>query len=83
MEAAEVQIQKNYARAEFLNGRFDSSAKIMARSKYAKPMIEVQDSELLRILTKKPISPLRDEILINPRSRSAKLRAAIRKGASK
>ena len=58
-----------------------NSAKIIARSKYAKPMIEAQDSELLRILTKKPISPLRDEILINPRSRSAKLRAAIRIGA--
>jgi hypothetical protein len=31
LEAAEVQLQKNCARVEFMNGRFDSSAKIMAR----------------------------------------------------
>lgn len=33
---------------------------------------------LLKILTKKPITPSKDEIKMNPRSRSAKLRAAIR-----
>ena len=30
-EEASAQLQKNCARAEFLNGRFDSSAKILAR----------------------------------------------------
>ncbi len=35
---------------------------------------------LLRVLTKKPLSPDADEIRENPRSRSAKLRAAVRVG---
>ena len=30
----------------------------------------------MKILTKKPITPSREEILLNSRSRSAKLRAA-------
>lgn len=34
--------------------------------------------DVLRILTKKPIRPEREEVLINPRSRSAKLRVAER-----
>jgi len=34
--------------------------------------------ELLQILTKKPIRPSQEEIKVNPRSRSAKLRAAIK-----
>jgi 16S rRNA (cytosine1402-N4)-methyltransferase len=33
---------------------------------------------ILRVLTKKPVRPSRDEVLANPRSRSAKLRAAER-----
>jgi 16S rRNA (cytosine1402-N4)-methyltransferase len=33
---------------------------------------------LLKILTKKPVSPKKEEIRINPRSRSAKLRAAVK-----
>ncbi len=38
---------------------------------------ETQKSGLLRIITKKPLRPSREEIIQNPRSRSAKLRAAI------
>ena len=38
---------------------------------------ETQKSGLLKIITKKPIRPSREEIIQNPRSRSAKLRAAI------
>ncbi len=37
---------------------------------------------LLKILTKKPIVPQKEEIKINPRSRSAKLRAAIKTTAN-
>jgi 16S rRNA (cytosine1402-N4)-methyltransferase len=33
---------------------------------------------LVKVLTKKPIEPAREEIKINPRSRSAKLRAAVK-----
>ena len=35
-----------------------------------------RNSELLKVLTKKPIIPQREEIRVNPRSRSAKLRFA-------
>jgi len=41
---------------------------------------ETQKSGLLRTITKKPIRPTLDEISENPRSRSAKLRAAIVNG---
>jgi 16S rRNA (cytosine1402-N4)-methyltransferase len=34
---------------------------------------------LLTVATKKPIEPCKEEIIINPRSRSAKLRVAIKK----
>jgi len=37
-----------------------------------------ENSKTLRILTKKPIRPSRAEIISNPRSRSAKLRAAVK-----
>ncbi len=37
-----------------------------------------ENSKSLRILTKKPIRPSRAEIISNPRSRSAKLRAAVK-----
>jgi len=37
-----------------------------------------ENSKSLRILTKKPIRPSRAEIINNPRSRSAKLRAAVK-----
>ncbi len=38
---------------------------------------KLEESGELRILTKKPVRPAEEEILKNPRSRSAKLRAAI------
>ncbi|MBI4119551.1 MAG: 16S rRNA (cytosine(1402)-N(4))-methyltransferase RsmH [Parcubacteria group bacterium] len=37
---------------------------------------ELEKKNMLRILTKKPIAPGRDEVKANPRSRTAKLRAA-------
>jgi len=37
---------------------------------------EYAASKILRILTKKPLVPSEEEVLVNPRSRSAKLRAA-------
>ncbi|MEB3148870.1 MAG: 16S rRNA (cytosine(1402)-N(4))-methyltransferase, partial [Sphaerospermopsis sp.] len=39
----------------------------------------LRNSELLRVLTKKPIIATEEEIKNNPRSRSAKLRIAERK----
>ena len=39
-----------------------------------------RDNSLLEILTKKPVTPSGEEIKMNPRSRSAKLRAAYMKG---
>jgi 16S rRNA (cytosine1402-N4)-methyltransferase len=41
-------------------------------------MREQQQSEKLRVLTKKPLSATADEIKANPRSRSGKLRVAVR-----
>jgi 16S rRNA (cytosine1402-N4)-methyltransferase len=43
-----------------------------------KKFFRKQDSTSLKILTKKPIRPEKKEIKINPRARSAKLRAAIK-----
>lgn len=53
----------------------NNSSKIATRSKYARVERE-QDIGLLKIITKKPITSSKNEILTNPRSRSAKLRAA-------
>jgi 16S rRNA (cytosine1402-N4)-methyltransferase len=39
-----------------------------------------KDNPLLHILTKKPVTPSNEEIKMNPRARSAKLRAAFMKG---
>lgn len=36
----------------------------------------IKKSEKLKVLTKKPVSPDRNEVILNPESRSAKLRAA-------
>jgi len=41
-----------------------------------------RDSPVLKVVTKKPITALEDEVKINPRSRSAKLRAAEKKQTS-
>lgn len=43
-----------------------------------KNFFKQSDKNLLRILTKKPIRPFDEEIKINPRSRSARLRAAVK-----
>lgn len=40
---------------------------------------EWSKKKLLKVITKKPISPTKEEIIRNPRCRSAKLRAAIKK----
>ena len=39
-----------------------------------------KDNPLLHVLTKKPVTPSNEEIKMNPRARSAKLRAAFMKG---
>jgi len=58
----------------------ENSVKIVARSKYSKEKQIIEEWQWLKILTKKAVIPSRDEIKLNPRSRSAKLRASIRLG---
>lgn len=58
-----------------------NSAKKVARSKYAKKE-QVDDSAIFKILTKKPLVPLTAEVKLNLRSRSAKLRAAVKIGGN-
>jgi 16S rRNA (cytosine1402-N4)-methyltransferase len=41
-----------------------------------------EQAGLLKVVTKKPLSPADDELAANPRSRSAKLRVAERTGKS-
>jgi len=41
-----------------------------------KKFLEAKEKGLLKILTKKPVVPAKEEIILNPSSRSAKLRAA-------
>lgn len=65
----EDRIVKNFFR--------ENSEKIVAKSKYAKKSNEIIDSsKWLKIITNKALHPSDKEISINPRSRSAKLRAA-------
>ena len=52
----------------------ENSAKLVSRSKYA-PKENIDPTKWLSIITKKPLSPSREELRVNPRSRSAKLRA--------
>ncbi|MCC8369403.1 MAG: 16S rRNA (cytosine(1402)-N(4))-methyltransferase RsmH [Rickettsia endosymbiont of Oxypoda opaca] len=55
----------------------ENSEKIVAKSKYAKKSNEIIDpSKWLKIITNKALHPSDKEVSINPRSRSAKLRAA-------
>lgn len=54
------------------------SAKKVARSKYAKEPENIDETKWLKIITKKPILPSSNEIKINNRSRSARLRVAER-----
>ncbi len=58
-----------------------NSSKNIARSKYA-PAAEIEDGKWLQIITKKPIVPGNDELRLNPRARSAKLRVAAKKEAN-
>ncbi len=54
----------------------ENSIKKVARSRYSKKPMEIEDGKWLQLITKKPIVPTRDEIMSNPRSRSARLRVA-------
>ncbi|PCI01232.1 MAG: 16S rRNA (cytosine(1402)-N(4))-methyltransferase [Alphaproteobacteria bacterium] len=54
----------------------DHTDKITATNKYAKEVVE--SDAVFQLLSRKAIRASADEIAINPRSRSAKLRAAIR-----
>ena len=52
------------------------SAKKVSRSKYSKEPEPIIEGKWLKTITKKPIVPSREEVMQNPRSRSAKLRSA-------
>jgi len=54
----------------------DHSVKKVARSKYSRQQELIEPGKWLKIITKKPIAPSEEEIKINYRSRSAKLRVA-------
>ena len=58
----------------------DNSQKVVAQSKYAKEKQIIEQGKWLKILTKKALIPSKNEIKLNPRSRSAKLRASIKIG---
>jgi len=58
----------------------ENSAKIIAQSKYAKENSVIEQGKWLKILTKKALIPSNNEIRLNPRSRSAKLRASVKIG---
>ena len=58
----------------------DHSHKKVARSKYAKELKVIEVGKWLEVLTKKPILPSRQEVLGNPRARSARLRVAVKIG---
>jgi 16S rRNA (cytosine1402-N4)-methyltransferase len=54
----------------------EKSMKKVARSKYSTDQIKIEDGKWLKLITKKPIVPSREEVMNNPRSRSARLRVA-------
>jgi 16S rRNA (cytosine1402-N4)-methyltransferase len=54
----------------------ENSIKKVARSKYSKQPIEIEEGKWLKLITKKPVVPSREEVISNPRSRSARLRVA-------
>ena len=54
----------------------ENSTKKVARSKYSKKPVEIEEGKWLKLITKKPIVPSREEVVSNPRSRSSRLRVA-------
>jgi 16S rRNA (cytosine1402-N4)-methyltransferase len=58
----------------------EHSIKRVATSKYSKEKIVEIPGKWLKIITKKPLSPSKDELTKNYRSRSAKLRVAEKTG---
>ena len=54
----------------------EKSMKKVARSKYSKKPVEIEEGKWLKVITKKPVVPSREEVISNPRSRSARLRVA-------
>ena len=60
----------------------EHSSKKVARSKYSKIQEEIEPGKWLKIITRKALAPAREEVLRNPRSRSAKLRVAEMLGGS-
>lgn len=46
------------------------------------PMVRGEDKPVLQVITKKPLRPSPEELNYNPRSRSAKLRAAVKLGSN-
>ena len=60
----------------------ENSIKKVARSKYSKQPIEIEEGKWLKLITKKPIVPSREEVISNPRSRSARLRVAENTGGT-
>ncbi len=52
----------------------------IARSKYSKEPEIFKANEWLKVITKKPITPSKEEVNINPRSRSSRLRVAVKRG---
>lgn len=54
----------------------DNAIKKIAKSKYCKEPKIIDESKWLEIINKKALTPSREEIIANPRSRSAKLRIA-------
>lgn len=55
-----------------------STLNSLAERTYGPPGYPLSRKEMVRILTKKPVKPSLEEIRVNPRARSAKLRAAER-----
>lgn len=58
------------------------SPKKVARSKYAKELQIFKKEEWLQIITKKPVTPSKEEVQSNPRARSSRLRVAEKIGSS-
>lgn len=54
----------------------EHSAKKVARSKYSKDPEIIEEGKWIKVVNKKPITPSKEEVLENPRSRSSRLRVA-------